>query len=274
MAGRSRRRQDDLRRTRPRSHLRRRGSGRRHGQAVLLVAGAAPTWQQADDALRPRRKRQHRHPQARPHPSAGTRPSRARSPASGHASTSRRGCADRGRFVVTASIIRATCSPSTTTRSGRRCGASGSPSSLSTVPGLVAGTTTASTAPGGKPQRMRTIGKGCLLYRIHGHAGEGGFSPQGVWDEFGSAPFVQHDLYSECPELLSPLSWSTPCYINVAERSLAITTLIHKGKTPLNTPKCPSSWRSTMRMRTIDAIYHLILNDRSISTVEIESRLS
>ena len=27
--------------------------------------------------------------------------------------------------------------------------------------------------------------RGCLLHRIHGHAGEGGFSPQGVWDQFG-----------------------------------------------------------------------------------------
>jgi hypothetical protein len=31
--------------------------------------------------------------------------------------------------------------------------------------------------------------RGCLLYRIYGEAGEGGFSMQGVWDRFGRASY-------------------------------------------------------------------------------------
>ena len=47
---------------------------------------------------------------------------------------------------------------------------------------------------------------GCLLYRIYGQAGEGGFSVQGVWDRFGRASYINGDLrviHSHHPELIA-----------------------------------------------------------------------
>ena len=61
MAGRSRRCQDDLQRTRSRSQLRRRRPTQGHGPVVQLVAGAALAWQQADEDFHRRRERQYRH---------------------------------------------------------------------------------------------------------------------------------------------------------------------------------------------------------------------
>ena len=55
--------------------------------------------------------------------------------------------------------------------------------------------------------------RGCLLYRIYGQAGEGGFSNQGVFDQFGQfgrASFIKHDSSSTRPELTAPCELAYP----------------------------------------------------------------
>ena len=52
--------------------------------------------------------------------------------------------------------------------------------------------------------------RGCLLHRIYGQAGEGGFSIQGVFDRFGRASFIQHDYCLTRPELITIPELSYP----------------------------------------------------------------
>jgi hypothetical protein len=66
--------------------------------------------------------------------------------------------------------------------------------------------------------------RGCLLYRIFGQAGEGGFSVQGVYDQFGSRPsYINVDTTTIQPGMPS----HDPSYINVDSTLIQPDTLVH-----------------------------------------------
>ena len=71
--------------------------------------------------------------------------------------------------------------------------------------------------------------RGCLLYRIFGQAGEGGFSVQGVYDEFGSRPsYINVDSVPIQPDMPSrDMPSRDPSYINVDSVPIQPNTLVY-----------------------------------------------